>query len=71
MSKTIAWIEVFAGVWLIIAPFVLKYSSTTGAMWNDIIIGLIVGILGLVSVFGSKSGGGQVVSSGGPEGSSE
>ena len=54
MSKTLGWIEVLVGTWLIVAPFVLEYYSTTGARWNDIIMGLIVGIIGLVVVFGNK-----------------
>ena len=52
MSKTLAWIEVVAGLWLIVAPFILKYSATAGAMWNDIVLGVIVGVVGLIAAFG-------------------
>jgi len=33
------------GIWLIIAPFVLSYSGVAAAMWNDIIVGIIVAVL--------------------------
>lgn len=47
--KNYLWIFVLAGIWLIIAPFVLDYSQTTSALWNDIIVGIIVAI---VAIFG-------------------
>lgn len=40
--KTCGWVCVLAGAWLIIAPFVLGYSTNALALWNDIILGLIV-----------------------------
>ncbi len=44
--KYLNWINAVLGLWLIIAPFVLSYSSAAAAMWNDIIIGLVVLVLG-------------------------
>lgn len=35
-------LNVAAGIWLIVAPFVLGYSGTARALWNDIILGVIV-----------------------------
>jgi len=46
--KSLSWIFVLAGLWLIVAPFILEYSGS--AQWNDIILGLVVGVLGLVSL---------------------
>lgn len=37
----INWVNVLAGIWLIIAPFVLRYS-TAASFWNDVIVGIIV-----------------------------
>lgn len=37
------WINLLIGVWLIIAPFVLGFTGHTGAMWNHIVVGIIVG----------------------------
>jgi len=36
------WIGIILGIWLIIAPFVLRYQNITNAMWNDIILGVLV-----------------------------
>lgn len=37
------WINLLIGVWLIIAPFALGYTDQPAAMWNHIIVGLLVG----------------------------
>ncbi len=42
--KVLSWITVILGVWLIIAPFILTFPSTV-AMWNSIIVGVIVLVL--------------------------
>ncbi len=44
--KYLSWINAVLGLWLVIAPFVLSYSSAAAAMWNDIIIGLVALALG-------------------------
>lgn len=46
-TSSSSWLNVIAGIWLIIAPFVLSYTSAT-ARTNDIILGIIVGILALI-----------------------
>ena len=40
--------QVLCGVWLIFAPFVLGYRALTSALTNDLIIGIIVLIVGLI-----------------------
>jgi len=45
--KNYLWIFVLAGIWLIIAPFVLGYSDTTSALWNDIVLGIVVAVVGI------------------------
>jgi hypothetical protein len=42
---------VLAGIWLIIAPFVLGYSGAGPALWNDIMLGIVVGTIALVGSF--------------------
>jgi hypothetical protein len=44
-AKTLDWINVAVGIWLIIAPFVLGYSIVTIAMWNAIIVGAVIAAL--------------------------
>jgi hypothetical protein len=40
-------INVIAGIWLIIAPFVLLYGSMR-ARANDIVLGIVIGIFVLI-----------------------
>lgn len=44
----LSWINLIAGIWLIIAPFALGYANTT-PRWNDIILGIIVAALAVWS----------------------
>jgi len=39
------WINVILGAWLIIAPFIIGYTSFAAALWNDIIVGIVAVIL--------------------------
>lgn len=45
-------LNVLAGIWLIIAPWVLGYS-TSDPRWNDVVFGIIVGVLALIRVGGA------------------
>ncbi|HZP87920.1 MAG TPA: SPW repeat protein [Burkholderiales bacterium] len=37
------WVNLVLGIWLIIAPFVLRfYHAETGAAWNQIILGILI-----------------------------
>lgn len=40
--RTLDWITAVAGLWLVLAPFILGYSSVGVALWNDIIAGVII-----------------------------
>ena len=39
------WINLLAGIWLFISPWLLKYSGTRNALWDAVIIGAVVVIL--------------------------
>lgn len=39
------WINVILGVWLILAPFIIGYTSFGAALWNDIIVGIVAVVL--------------------------
>lgn len=38
-------LNVLAGVWLIIAPWVLDYSSQNNAVWNQVTVGIVIAVL--------------------------
>ncbi len=42
------WTVGILGIWGIIAPFIIK--TRTGNMWNDIIIGIIVAVVGFMMI---------------------
>ncbi|MGA7270059.1 MAG: SPW repeat protein, partial [Acidimicrobiia bacterium] len=50
----VSWTNLVLGVWLLLAPFVIGYWSTTAALWNDVILGLIVAVLAATSVVSSQ-----------------
>lgn len=45
-------VNIVAGIWLIISPFVLGFTTNTAAMWNAIILGIIVLVIAAVSAYG-------------------
>ena len=50
--KTASGLDILAGLWLILAPFLLGYTAITGALWNDIILGATVVLLAASREFG-------------------
>ena len=38
-------LDILAGLWMVVAPFLLNYSFQTAALWNSVISGLAVAIL--------------------------
>ena len=44
-------LNILAGIWLIIAPWVLNYSSRD-PRWNDVVFGAIVGLLAFARIGG-------------------
>jgi ABC-type uncharacterized transport system permease subunit len=41
------WVNVVLAVWLIVSPFALDYASHVTVLWNQIVVGVLVGILAL------------------------
>ncbi len=41
------WLNVLLGVWLILSPWLLGFSGVGNAMWNALIVGVLVGALAL------------------------
>ncbi len=45
--KTLSWIVALAGVWEIISPFVLGFSTVTAGVWDNVVVGIILIVLGV------------------------
>ncbi len=44
--RTLDWLNALVGVWLVAAPFVLGYTGVASALWNDVLVGIAVAVLG-------------------------
>lgn len=47
LDQNLDWIIAVLGMWLASAPPALLYSATAIALWNDLIVGIIVIVLAL------------------------
>lgn len=45
------WLNLIAGLWLIVSPWVLKFSDATTPLRADVIIGIIVAVLAAIELF--------------------
>lgn len=45
----LSWCVAIAGLWTLIAPFVIHYGTLTTSRTNDVIVGIIVLVLGFVN----------------------
>jgi len=48
------WFEVLCGIWLVVAPFVLRYSGTGVKMTNDVISGIIAIVVAIIAMSGMR-----------------
>jgi hypothetical protein len=46
-----SWINVLLGVWLILVPWVLRYSAGSTAASNSVVVGLLVLMMAAVSLW--------------------
>ncbi|HEY7000178.1 MAG TPA: SPW repeat protein [Candidatus Udaeobacter sp.] len=43
-----SWLNVLLGIWVIISPFVVQFARLPAAMWNNVIVGIVIAILALI-----------------------
>lgn len=46
-------LNILAGLWLIIAPFLLDYGDLREALGNDVILGIIIASIATIRAFGA------------------
>lgn len=51
------WVNAGLAAWLIVSPFILGFSALTTALWNQIIVGLLVGCLAIWAAVATSDGG--------------
>jgi len=54
-TEGLSWINLLAGVWLIISPFVLAFTAAQMAMGNAMFLGILVAIFSLWAALGSQT----------------
>jgi hypothetical protein len=42
MMKALSWGNFAMGVWLVMAPFALSYRRIQAALWEDMVVGLLI-----------------------------
>lgn len=53
-SHRLSWIAAILGLWQLLSPFILGYSGTMVALWNAVIVGIILIVLGVWSALSSS-----------------
>lgn len=44
----VSWINIVLGIWVIISPFVVQFTRFPAAMWNNVIVGIVIAILAII-----------------------
>lgn len=52
------WVSLAIGAWLIVSPWVLAYVALQAALWNQIVIGLVVCVLAIWAAASESGFGG-------------
>ncbi len=50
--KWASGLNIIAGIWLVISPWIFAYATGAGE-WNSIIVGIIVAVLAAIRAFGA------------------
>lgn len=50
----LGWVNVAAGAWLILSPFVLGYADAGAALANDVVVGALIVVLAGVALVGTR-----------------
>ena len=55
-AKNLNWVIAVAGLWEVVAPFILSYSKHATPMWDAIIVGIVLIVLGAWAALANASG---------------
>jgi hypothetical protein len=44
----VSWINIVLGIWVIISPFLVQFTRFPAAMWNNVIVGIVIAILAII-----------------------
>src|ERR1041385_1697768 len=43
-----SWLNILLGIWVIISPFAVQFAQLPAAMWNNVIVGIVIAILAII-----------------------
>jgi len=44
----VSWINIVLGILVIISPFVVQFTRFPAAMWNNVIVGIVIAVLAII-----------------------
>jgi hypothetical protein len=53
-ASWLSWINAALGLWLIVSPWIYNNSNVNAILWNDIIVGAIIVVLGAWSALATE-----------------
>ena len=53
----VSWINIVLGIWVLISPFVLGLAQLPRVMWNNVILGIVIGILAIIRTSAARQPG--------------
>ncbi len=51
-----SWVNLILGIWTFFSPFILSFSSVRSALWNDVILGIIIVIISVIALGTAEPG---------------
>jgi hypothetical protein len=54
-AGTPAVVNFILGIWILISPFVLGYSGNISAMWNNVIVGIVIVMISAFRIWARSS----------------
>ncbi|MBI4085892.1 MAG: SPW repeat protein [Candidatus Liptonbacteria bacterium] len=49
------WIQLAIGVWILVSPWILGFSSISIMMWSNLIVGMILILVNIWIIFGKHN----------------
>lgn len=53
-ARTYRWIEAVAGLWIIVSPWLLQFSTVTVMKWSNVIVGTYIFLYAVWALFDTE-----------------
>lgn len=55
-SRTLSWVTAILGIWTGISPFIFNFSNVASALWDFVIVGIVLLVLGIIAAVTTNLG---------------